>query len=96
MSIEKKKVFIEKNFARERTIIDIMFSGTFAGHFFNSVFEKVYREKRDNMIKGLKGKLTFDEFKSYFASFSVYKWMSLMFSKNMSPTNVSERKKFNF
>lgn len=68
MSIEKKKVFIEKSFAGERTIIDIMFSGTFADHFFNSVFEKIYREKRDDMIKGLKGKLTFDEFKSYFAS----------------------------
>ena len=69
MTLDKKKVFIEKVFAGERILIDMLFSGSFADHFFTYVFEKVYREKRTDMINGLNGKMTFNEFKSYYASF---------------------------
>lgn len=47
----------------------MLFSGSFADHFFTHVFEKVYREKQTDMINGLNGKMTFNEFKSYYASF---------------------------
>lgn len=39
-------MFIEKVFAGEHFLIDMLFSGSFADHFFTHVFEKVYREKQ--------------------------------------------------
>ena len=95
MPIEKKKVFIEKAFCGERILIDTLFSGAIAD-FFMSIFEKGYREHRNNMINGLNGKMTFDEFKSYFASFFWKKWMSWHLLKNMTATSVCVRKNFNF
>ena len=37
--------------------------------FFLDMFEKVQRERQDDIINGLKGKMNFHEFKRYFASF---------------------------
>ena len=68
MPFEKKKVFIEKIFAGERILVDTLFSGPMAD-FFMSKFEKAYREDLNDIINGLNGKMTFNEFKSYFASF---------------------------
>ena len=76
LSIEEKKMFIEKVFDIKRSIIDIQFSGTIVDHFFMSMLEKVYREKLNDIINALSGKMTFNEFKDFFGSFVKIRWMS--------------------
>ena len=76
LSFEEKKVFIEKVFDIKRRIIDMQFSGTIADHFFMSMLEKVYREKLNDIINALSGKMTFNEFKDLFGSFVKIRWMS--------------------
>ena len=76
LSIEEKKVFIEKVFDIKRSIIDMQFSGTIVDHFFMSMLEKVYREKLNDIINTLSGKMTFNEFKDFFDSFVKIRWMS--------------------
>ena len=67
MPTERKKVFIENIFSGKSLVVDMLFNGPIADFFMN-MFERVHREKRD-IINGLKGKMTFDELKKYFASF---------------------------
>ena len=74
MSREKKKAFIEKVFDVKRTIIDVKFNGSIASHFFMGMLEKIYREKLDDLINGLNGKMTFNKFNSYFGSFIKIEW----------------------
>ena len=69
-------MFIEKVFDIKRSIIDIQFSGTIVDHFFMSMLEKVYREKLNDIINALSGKMTFNEFKDFFGSFVKIRWMS--------------------
>ena len=76
LSIEEKKMFIEKVFDIKRSIIDIQFSGTIVDNFFMSMLEKVYREKLNDIINALSGKRTFNEFKDFFGSFVKIRWMS--------------------
>ena len=76
LSIEEKKVFIEKVFDIKCSIIDMQFSGTIVDHFFMSMLEKVYREKLNDIINTLSGKMTFNEFKDFFDSFVKIRWMS--------------------
>ena len=80
-------MFIEKVFDIKRSIIDIQFSGTIVDHFFMSMLEKVYREKLNDIINALSGKMTFNEFKDFFGSFVKIRWMII---------SVSLKKKFNF
>ena len=87
LSLEEKKMFIEKVFDIKRSIIDIQFSGTIVDHFFMSMLEKVYREKLNDIINALSGKMTFNEFKDFFGSFVKIRWMII---------SVSLKKKFNF
>ena len=68
MSLEQKKVFIEHIFLGERIFLNTMFSGVMAD-FFLDMFDRVQRDKQDDIINGLKGKMNFHEFKTYFASF---------------------------
>ena len=68
MPTERKKAFIENIFSGERLVVDMLFNGPIADFFMN-MFERIHREKRDDITNGLKGKMTFDEFKKYFASF---------------------------
>ena len=68
MSLEQKKVFIEHIFFGERIFLNTMFSGVMAD-FFLDMFDRVQRDKQDDIINGLKGKMNFHEFKTYFASF---------------------------
>ena len=76
LSFEEKKMFIEKMFDIKRSIIDIQFSGTIVDHFLMSMLEKVYREKLNDIINALSGKMTFNEFKDFFGSFVKIRWMS--------------------
>ena len=80
-------MFIEKVFDIKRSIIDIQFSGTIVDHFFMSMLEKVYREKLNDIINALSGKMTFNEFKDFFGSFVKIRWMII---------SVSLKKKSNF
>ena len=80
-------MFIEKVFDIKCSIIDIQFSGTIVDHFFMSMLEKVYREKLNDIINALSGKMTFNEFKDFFGSFVKIRWMII---------SVSLKKKFNF
>ena len=41
-----------------------------------SMLEKVYREKLNDIINALSGKMTFNEFKDFFGSFVKIRWMS--------------------
>ena len=76
MSSERKKVFIEHIFLGERIFLNTLFSGMI--EFFLDMFEKVQREKQDDIINGLKRKMNFHEFKTYFASFFYFrKWTTL-------------------
>ena len=68
MSLEQKKVFIEHIFLGERIFLNTMFSGVMAD-FFLDMFGRVQRDKQDDIINGLKEKMNFHEFKTYFASF---------------------------
>ena len=68
MSLEQKKVFIEHIFLGERIFLNTMFSCVMAD-FFLDMFDRVQRDKQDDIINGLKGKMNFHEFKTYFASF---------------------------
>ena len=68
MSLEQKKVFIEHIFLGERIFLNTMFSGVMAD-FFLDMFDRVQRDKQDDIINSLKGKMNFHEFKTYFASF---------------------------
>ena len=68
MSLEQKKVFIEHIFLGERIFLNTLFSGVMAD-FFLDMFDRVQRDKQDDIINGLKGKMNFHEFKTYFASF---------------------------
>ena len=76
LSFEEKKVFIEKMFDIKRSIIDMQFSSTIVDHFLMSMLEKVYREKLNDIINALSGKMTFNEFKYFFGSFVKIRWMS--------------------
>ena len=77
MSSERKKVFIEHIFLGERIFLNTLFSGIMI-EFFLDMFEKVQREKQDDIINGLKRKMNFHEFKTYFASFFYFrKWTTL-------------------
>ena len=87
LSFEEKKVFIEKMFNIKRSIIDMQFSSTIVDHFLMSMLEKVYREKLNDIINALSGKMTFNEFKDFFGSFVKIRWMII---------SVSLKKKFNF
>ena len=87
LSFEEKKVFIEKMFDIKRSIIDMQFSSTIVDHFLMSMLEKVYREKLNDIINALSGKMTFNEFKDFFGSFVKIRWMII---------SVSLKKKFNF
>ena len=69
-------MFIEKVFDIKCSIIDIQFSGTIVDHFFMSMLEKVYREKLNDIINALSGKMTFNEFKDFFGSFVKIRWKS--------------------
>ena len=69
-------MFIEKVFDIKRSIIDMQFSGSIVDHFFMSMLEKVYREKLNDIINALSGKMTFNEFKDFFGSFVKIRWMS--------------------
>ena len=71
MSLERKKVFIEHIFLGERIFLNTLFSGIMVD-FFLDMFEKVQREKQDDIINVLKGKMNFHEFKTYFASFFLF------------------------
>ena len=71
MSLEQKKVFIEHIFLGERIFLNTMFSGVMAD-FFLDMFDRVQRDKQDDIINGLKGKMNFHEFKTYFASFFLF------------------------
>ena len=51
MSLEQE--FIEHIFLGERIFLNTLFSGTMVDFFFD-MFEKVQREKQDNIITGLK------------------------------------------
>ena len=68
MSLEQKKVFIEHIFLGERIFLNTMFSGVMAD-FFLDMFDRVQRDKQDDIINGLKEKMNFQESKTYFASF---------------------------
>ena len=87
LSFEEKKVFIEKMFDIKRSIIDMQFSSTIVDHFLMSMLEKVYREKLNDIINALSGKMTFNEFKDFFGSFVKIRWMII---------SVSLKKKSNF
>ena len=71
----------------KRSIIDMQFSSTIVDHFLMSMLEKVYREKLNDIINALSGKMTFNEFKDFFGSFVKIRWMII---------SVSLKKKFNF
>ena len=71
MSLEQKKVFIEHIFLGERIFLNTMFSGVMAD-FFLDMFDRVQRDKQDDIINGLKGKMNFHEFKTYFACFLLF------------------------
>ena len=68
ITLREKKEFIELVFARQRALVEILYSGQMQ-HRDLSKYEKVYREQRYNIIFGLNGKLNLYEFSCYFASF---------------------------
>ena len=68
ITLRQKKEFIELVFARQRALVETLYSGEMQ-HYDLSKYEKVYREQRYNIIFSLNGKLNFYEFFRYFASF---------------------------
>ena len=68
ITLREKKEFIELVFARQRALVEILYSGQMQ-HRDPSKYEKVYREQRYNIIFGLNGKLDFYKVSCYFASF---------------------------
>ena len=68
LTSEQKKIFIKKMFDGERLYVEIMFNGPL-GEFFYNLFEDIYRNKGEDMVNKLKGKMTSAQFCSYFASF---------------------------
>ena len=68
VTLQKKKEFIELVFSRQQHLVENLFSGS-RQHCELTRLEKVFREQRHNIIFGLKGKYSFIQFSSYFASF---------------------------
>ena len=65
ITLREKKTLMELAFARQRHLLD----NILLKEYFLSEYEKVYREKLNDIIFGLKGKMTFYEFRDLFVSF---------------------------
>ena len=68
-SYDQKKNFIEKVFEEERILCHCFIGNEFERSHFVCFLHEVYRNKLQFMIQGLKGKMTFREFNTYFCSF---------------------------
>ena len=64
ITLREKKTLTELVFARQRNYTSFLLK-----EYFLSEYEKVYREKLNDIIFGLKGKMTFYEFRDLFVSF---------------------------
>ena len=69
ITLREKKTLMDLVFARQRHLLDNHDASFLLKEYFLSEYEKVYREKLNNIIFGLKGKMTFYEFRDLFVSF---------------------------
>ena len=69
ITLREKKMLMELAFARQRYLLDNHYASFLLKEYFLSEYEKVYREKLNDIIFGLKGKMTFYEFRDLFVSF---------------------------
>ena len=67
--LREEKTLKELVFARQRHLLDNHYASFLLKEYFLSKYEKVYREKLNDIIFGLKGKMTFYEFRDLFVSF---------------------------
>ena len=69
ITLREKKTLVELVFARQRHLLDNHYASFLLKEYFLSEYEKVYREKLNDIIFGLKGKKTSYEFRDLFVSF---------------------------
>ena len=69
ITLREKKTLMELVFARQRHLLDNHYASFLLKEYFLSEYEQVYREKLNDIIFGLKGKMTFYEFRDLFVSF---------------------------
>ena len=88
ITLREKKTLIELVFARQCHLSDNHYTSFLLKEYFLSESGKVYREKLNDINFGLKGKMTFYEFRDLFVSF-FYAWlMHSTYLKNMKITRV--------
>ena len=69
ITLREKKTLMGLAFARQRHLLDNHYASFILKEYFLSEYEKVYREKLNDIIFVLKGKMTFYEFRDLFVSF---------------------------
>ena len=69
ITLREKKTLMELVFARQHHLLDNHFASFLLKEYFLSQYEKVYSEKLNNIIFGLKGKMIFYELNNLFVSF---------------------------
>lgn len=69
VSLQKKKMLVELGFFRQHNLLENHYTSCILKDYFLSQFEKVYRERRQDIIYGLKGEMTFYDFRDLFVSF---------------------------
>ena len=69
ITLREKKTPMELVFARHRHLLENHYASFLLKEYFLSEYGKVYREKLNDIIFGLKGKMPFYEFRDLFVSF---------------------------
>ena len=69
ITLREKKTLMEPVLARQRHLLNNHYASFLLKEYFLSEYEKVYREKLNDIIFGLKRKMTFYEFRDLFVSF---------------------------